>query len=343
MTGSVPGQITARRWQQAELIGEIPPDQITTWLATPGALVWVDLCAPDPDQLARLAEQLGLDPLAVEDAVAGERVKLSRHQRHLLVTSFATRIESAADEGEHRSRLVTTQVSAFVLPRGLVTVRQADSFTVSAVLDRWQANSDLLRYGVLALLHGLLDEIVDGQITTIEQLDEVVEELEEQLFAPGLAHPTQQQIYRLRRELADLRRVVLPMREVVSSLLRRRLLGLLPDEEQPVEPAAALDGWLEDLYDHVLWAQERTEALRDMVSGLFETHLALQDVRLNTVMKKLAGWAAVIAVPTAVTGWFGQNVPYPGFSTASGLWQSVIVIVVATVTLYLVLRRYDWI
>ena len=80
-----------------------------------------------------------------------------------------------------------------------------------------------------------------------------------------------------------------------------------------------------------------------MVSGLFETHLALQDARLNTVMKKLAGWAAVIAVPTAVTGWFGQNVPYPGFSTASGLWQSVIVIVVATVTLYLVLRRYDWI
>ena len=81
---------------------------------------------------------------------------------------------------------------------------------------------------------------------------------------------------------------------------------------------ATLDGWYDDLYDHVLRAAEWTESLRDMISSVFETNLSLQDARLNTVMKKLTGWAAIIAVPTAVTGWFGQNVPYPGFGHTSG-------------------------
>lgn len=104
-----------------------------------------------------------------------------------------------------------------------------------------------------------------------------------------------------------------------------------------------LDGYFEDLYDHVLRAAEWTESLRDMVSSVFETNLSLQDARLNTVMKKLAGWAAVIAVPTAVTGWFGQNVPYPGFQTTLGLVQSVVAMVIGTVGLYVLFRKKDWI
>ena len=89
-------------------------------------------------------------------------------------------------------------------------------------------------------------------------------------------------------------------------------------------------------------ASEWTESLRDMVTTVFETNLSLQDARLNTVMKKLTGWAAIIAVPTAVTGWFGQNIPYPGFAKSSGLWASAIVIVVLAGTLYIMFKRRNW-
>ena len=108
------------------------------------------------------------------------------------------------------------------------------------------------------------------------------------------------------------------------------------------QPSRELDGEFNDLYDHVLRASEWTESLRDMVASVFETNLSLQDARLNTIMKKLASWGAIIAVPTAVTGWFGQNLPYWGFSDSLGLWQSVVLIVVGTVGLYWLFRRNDW-
>ena len=121
------------------------------------------------------------------------------------------------------------------------------------------------------------------------------------------------------------------MREVVTGLLRHK---------ETADPALQL--WFDDLYDHVLRASEWTESLRDMVTSLFETNLSLQDSRLNEIMKKLAAWAAIIAVPTAITGWFGQNIPYPGFADVSGLWLSAIAILGMSGTLWFVFRRQGW-
>jgi magnesium transporter len=96
------------------------------------------------------------------------------------------------------------------------------------------------------------------------------------------------------------------------------------------------------VYDHVLRASEWTESLRDMVSTVFETNLSLQDARLNNIMKKLTSWAAIIAVPTAVTGFYGQNVPYPGDGSHWGFWVSSIVIVVLAIALYSGFKKRDW-
>ena len=127
-----------------------------------------------------------------------------------------------------------------------------------------------------------------------------------------------------------LRRIVLPMREIVNGILRH------------APTSNGLDAWYDDLYDHVLRASEWTESLRDMVSSIFETNLSLQDARLNTIMKKLAGWAAIIAIPTAITGWFGQNIPYPGFSEPLGLWLSAGLIVGGVAILYVIFKARDW-
>ena len=101
--------------------------------------------------------------------------------------------------------------------------------------------------------------------------------------------------------------------------------------------------YFDDLYDHVQREAEWTESLRDLVGSIFETNLSLNDMRLNVVMKKLSGWAAIIAVPTLVTGWFGMNVPYLGFGQPLGLWLALGIGVVAVSVLYLMFKRYDWI
>jgi magnesium transporter len=331
--------IRARLWRDGRIQAEdFPFEEISDHLQEEGALVWVDLCEPDHHLLLQLADELALDPHAVEDAIAsGERPKATRHATHTFVTAYATRLEAGGDPplGALQSRLQTSRVSAFVLPGGIVTVRSDTGFDMDEVVQRWEDDADLLKLGSGALLHGLLDVIVDGHFETVQLMDEAIESLEDGLFdEKAMTREIQQRTYRVRKELVELRRVILPMREVVNAVQRHHTESNLRGSE--------LDGSYADLYDHVLRASEWTESLRDMVTTVFETNLSLQEARLNTVMKKLTGWAAIIAVPTAVTGWFGQNVAYPGFGSASGLIASTIVITVLAGTLYITFRRRGW-
>ncbi len=189
-------------------------------------------------------------------------------------------------------------------------------------------------YGVGALVHGLLDVVVDGHFTAVQVLDDAIESLEDDLFAEETPRKgLQRKTFQLRKDLVALRRVVLPMREVVSAIQHRRL---------DAKTAPELDPVYADLYDHVLRVSEWTESLRDMVTTVFETNLSLQDARLNTVMKKLTGWAAIIAVPTAITGFYGQNVDYPGIETVAGFLTSSAIIVVLVLVLYVMFKRRDW-
>jgi magnesium transporter len=332
--------VRSRVWRDGALEAEdFPFEQISDYLDEEDTLVWVDICNPDPQRLRDLADELTLDPHAVEDALSRvERAKATRFATHTFLTVYAVHCVGTAPGSNvapvQASRLDISQISAFVLRRGMVTIRHADSFDIEEVVRRWDENSDLLKYGVGALVHGLLDVIVDGHFDAVQTLDDDIESLEDGLFDDrAVDGEVQRRTYRVRKDLVQLRRVVLPMREVVNAVLRHR-----KDFNAPTE----LDSWYDDLYDHVLRASEWTESLRDMVSTLFETNLSLQDARLNNVMKKLTAWAAIIAVPTAVTGYFGQNVPYPGFAQSSGYWLSNTVIVVLAVVLYVGFKRRSW-
>ena len=234
---------------------------------------------------------------------------------------------------DEQSSLALHRISGFVLPRGLITVRLSPWFDVKEVSQRFDELGGQ-QYGVGSLVHGLLDVGVDGHFDAVGLMDDQIELVENALFedtAPSRG--VQRTTFRLRKDLVELRRVVLPMREVVSAIQHRRM---------DAEISPELDPLYADLYDHVLRASEWTESLRDMITTIFETNLSLQDARLNTVMKKLTGWAAIIAVPTAITGFFGQNVPYPGFQSHAGFITSSALMVVLMVVLYVVFRRRDW-
>lgn len=334
--GADAAEVQSRIWRDGELEAEnFPFEKISDYLEDDDCLVWVDICDADAHLLNELATELSLDPLAVEDAVShGERPKVTRYSTHTFLTAYAAVLPPDEEEPDHRAQLNVSRVSAFILKRGIVTVREGAGFDMDAVVSRWDENADLLKYGVGALVHGLLDMIVDGHFEAVQVLDEKMEALEDILFDDLAAtQQVQRRTYSIRKDLVALRRVVLPMREVVNAVLRHR-----KDFNAPTE----LDAWYDDLYDHVLRATEWTESLRDMVTTIFETNLSLQDARLNTVMKKLTGWAAIIAIPTAVTGYFGQNLPYPGFQQHWGFLLSSGLILAIAGVLYMTFKRKSW-
>ncbi len=330
------GTVRGRVWRNGHVVAEdFDFARISTYLNEQDTLTWVDLCDPDHVRFQSLAKELSLEPLAVEDAIAhAERAKATRYATHTFMTVYAVKLDTASDMGPN-TRLTIRKVSAFVFPHGLITVRASPDFDIEEVVRRWDDNSDLLSFGVGALVHGLLDTIVDGHFEAVQVLDDAMEGLEDGLFDETAASAdVQRATYQVRKDLVELRRVVLPMREVINSVLRHR-----KDFNAPTE----LDPWYDDLYDHVLRASEWTESLRDMVTTIFETNLSLQDARLNNVMKKLTSWAAIIAVPTAITGYFGQNVPYPGFGKEWGFLFSILVIVAIAGALYITFKRKGWI
>lgn len=307
---------------------DFPVQDISQHLEEPGAFVWLDFCRPSAQDLTTIEEELSLHSLALEDAVAEhERPKLDRYDSHLYLSAYAVSLDRRS------GALALSELGAFVTSRALVTVRKDDGYDIEAVVARWDESSDLAEHGVAFLLWGLLDDIVDGHFEAVHALDSEIEGLEDLLF-DDRPHDTevQRRSFELRKSLVRMRRVVLPMREMVNTLMRRDLHVL----EEGMTP------YYQDVYDHVLRATEWTESLRDMVATILETNLTIQGNRMNLVMKKVTSWAAIIAVPTAITGFYGQNVPYPGFARHAGFWMSTALIVGLSSLLYWTFRRRDW-
>ncbi|MDH6236813.1 magnesium transporter CorA family protein [Cryobacterium sp. CG_9.6] len=302
---------------------------VSEHLAVAGSVVWVDLCEPSREDLDLLTRELGLHELAVEDAITlKQRPKLDRYPDHLFLSAYAVTFEPAS------ARVTTSEIAAFVTEHALVTVHKDEAFDPDSIVERWDASPDLAKNGVAFLLHGLLDVLVDGYFEAVEALDQEIEELENLLFEPKAKQDTvQRRSFELRKSLVVLRRVILPMREVVNTLLRRDLHLQLDD----------MGPYFQDVYDHVLRVMEWTDSLRDLATSILEANLAIQGNRLNVITKKVTGYAAIIAVPTAVTGFYGQNIPYPGFGAASGFVMSVALIVGLSGLLYVLFRRNDWI
>jgi magnesium transporter len=309
---------------------DFPVQDISSYVCQPELMVWLDLRSPTPADLEMIREEFGLHELAVEDAGAErQRPKLDRYHDHLFMSAYAVAV--TPDTGT----LGTSEISVFITPNALITIRNDDRFSMDRVVERWDDAPDLAAQGVGFLLHGLLDYLVDGHFTAVQELDERIEELEELLFDDSLSDSQiiQRRTYELRKDLVRLRRVVLPMREVVNSLLRRDLHVV----SDPLLP------YYQDVYDHVLRATEWTESLRDLVSSVMETYLTVQGNRMNLIMKKVTSWASIIAVPTAVTGFYGQNVPFPGFAAHDGFYASTSLMVLLSLVLYWTFRRKDWI
>ena len=289
---------------------------------------WIDLVDPTEHDLRYIAKELGLNELAVEDAYRGrQRPKLEHYDTHFFINAYSAKFDSKT------TKLVTDEIAIFVTPNALITVRDDEGFDVNQLLKQWDDSVSLADGKVAFLLWGLLDVIVDGYFEVVELLDTELEDLEDLMFAETrIDRLIQRKSYDLRKALVLLRRVAVPMREVLNPIVKR--------DVQVIGPS--MFAYFQDIYDHVMRVADWTDSLRDLVTTLLETNLTIQGNQMNMIMKKVTSWAAIIAVPTAITGWFGQNIPYLGFDSVLGLWLSIGSIILVSGVLYLQFKRRDW-
>jgi magnesium transporter len=332
VTTAIPPQCPTRTrlYRGGELLDEgFPAEQLSERLAADQDVVaWLDLYEPTEADLQIVTEEFGLHPLAVEDAISPhQRPKVDRYRTHLFASMYAVSVNERGDT------LAAGEISVFITSRALITVRK-DDFDIDALIAYWDLNAELVDSSneVSCLTYGLLDAVVDGHYQAVDQLDDAIDDLQAHLFRARTSVDIRRRGYELGASLAALRRVVAPMQEVVSRLMRA--------DSQLIDDTLA--PYYRDVVDHAQRTAEAVDAARDRVERIANTQRSEQDAQLNEITKKLAAWAAIIAVPTAVTGFYGQNIPYPGFGRLSGFITSSIVMIVLAGGLYWLLRRNDW-
>lgn len=322
-----------RAYSAGALVAEdFPVAEISDWIAKDGCAVWADFVSPTEQDLAAIQEELGLHRLAVEDAVTEhQRPKLDRYDTHQFLAVYDTTWH------EDSGAVTKSPVMAFITRKALVTVHEP-AFDVQRLVDRWDGLTEIAAEGVRYLLWGLLDVVVDRQFDTVQQLDAAADDLEDALFddRPRDAH-IQQRSFALRKSVVQVRRAVLPMRDILSALVRHSAEDRSTDEGDRV-----ILPYLQDVFNHVLQSIEWSDTVRDLIATIVDTDIGLRANRMNLIMKKVTSWAAIIAVPTAITGFFGQNVLFPGFGSWWGLVISSTLVLVVGFGLYFSFRRRDW-
>jgi len=318
-----------RIYRDGEQVSEaFETEDISELIQQDGVSLWIDLQNPTETELQKIGDEFGLHELAVADAYMGrQRPKLDHYESHLFINAYQTLFNPETFD------LETAEISIFVTDKALITVRDDDKFDVEKLQARWDESSSLAENGVAFLLWGLLDLIVDSYFEVVQKLDEELETLEELLFSESREDfLIQKKSYELRKALVVLRRNATPMREVLNPIVRRDVQVI----------GHGMSAYFLDIYDHVMRVSDWTDSLRDLVTTLLETNLTIQGNRMNLVMKKVTSWAAIIAVPTAITGWYGQNIPYLGFGQEWGVWASGGSILVISAVLYAAFKRRDW-
>lgn len=306
---------------------DISLDAISDVLAVDdGSFVWVGLYEPEDSLLDKLQEEFGLHDLTIEDAQhAHQRPKIEAFG-----STFFIAVHTAQHVDEH-VRFGETHV--FVGPRFLVTVRHGASLTYTPVRQRLERDPEMLANGPSVGLHAVLDYIVDNYQPIVSEFEAELDALEQDVFAETYSRDTIARLYQLRKELTQMRMAVTPMQDILSQLLRTPALGI-PDVVKP---------YFRDVLDHVARVGDTIDTQREMVSAAMSVYLSLVTVAQGEIVKKLAGWAGLLAAPTLITSWYGMNFKHmPELEGRNSYWILIGLVVLSSVLLYRTLRKARW-
>jgi magnesium transporter len=307
---------------------EIALEQVSDVLAADdGTWVWVGLHEPDEPLLDQLQEEFDLHDLAVEDAHhAHQRPKIEAYGNSLFIAV-------------HTAQAVHGQVAfgethVFMGPRYLLTVRHGASLSYAPVRSRCEREPELLAMGPSYGLYAVLDFIVDNYLPIVDEFREKLNELEQDIFAESFHRGTVIQLYELKRELTRLRLAVAPMQDITGQLTR--VHTTMVGEEMRL--------YFRDVFDHTLRVNDATDTLREMLTAAMSVNLALVTVAQGEVVKRLAGWAGLLAAPTLIASWYGMNFRHMPELAGRYSYLALVGVTAAIVGgLFIVLRRAKWI
>ncbi|ODU37321.1 MAG: magnesium and cobalt transport protein CorA [Lysobacteraceae bacterium SCN 69-48] len=306
---------------------DITLDEISDVLADAGGgFVWVGLYEPEERLLDALQDEFGLHDLAVEDAHhAHQRPKVEPYGNSLFIAAHT------AQQLDGHVRFGETHV--FIGPRYLMTVRHGASLSFASVRQRLEREPDLLAQGPSVALHAVLDFIVDNYQPIVSDYERELDALEQDVFAESYKRGTIKRLYALRKELTQMRLAVAPMQDILSQLIRTPAFAI-PDEVKP---------YFRDVLDHAARVGDSIDTLREMVAAAMNVNLSLVTVAQGEIVKRLAGWAALLAAPTLVTSWYGMNFEHmPELHGRYSYLALIGVVGLVCVGLYRYLRRIDW-
>ncbi|HHX40756.1 MAG TPA: magnesium/cobalt transporter CorA [Armatimonadetes bacterium] len=266
-------------------------EKLTSLLADPEILLWLDLHRPTPEEIALLHQAFDFHPLAVEDVVhASQRPKIEKYEGYLFIVLYAVS-SLGASEG-----LRPKEVALFVGPNYLVTVHPDEVPVVGEVAALWQASDQASVHNITWLLYLLLDAIVDDYFPAVDTLADRTDELEDRILAEEETDALQA-IFELKRTLLTLRRIIAPERDVVNMLMRH---------EHTFIDARYL-AYLQDVYDHLARLTDSIDVFRDILASALDAHLSVVSNRLNQVMKTLTALSAMLMTSGLVAAIYGMN------------------------------------
>lgn len=305
---------------------DISVDAISDVLEDPDQFVWVGMLEPDEALLAKLQEEFGLHDLAIEDAhSAHQRPKIEVYDDTLfIVLHTAQVVEGKIEFGE---------THIFLGPRFLLTVRHGASLSYAPARKSCEQTPELMALGPSYALYAVLDYIVDNFLPIVSTFKEELHELEKDIFEDTFKREVIERLYLLKRELVTLRLAVSPMQDILNQLTRFH--GRLICDEVKL--------YLRDVFDHAARISDTTNTMGELLSSAMNVNLAMVSVAQNEVVKRLAGWAALLAAPTLVASWYGMNFHnMPELGTEYGYFVVVGLTVAICVGLFVGLRRAKW-
>jgi magnesium transporter len=282
--------INCAAYQDGKKLGDIRQEEIHDYLSRPGSFVWVALKDATPDELFEMQRQFGLHELAVEDAQHGhQRPKLEEYGDSLFAVVHT--VETAGDE------IRVGELSIFAGRNYLLSVRNRAEQGFTSVRARTEREPHLLKHGSGFVLYALIDTVVDRYFPVVESLEDELERLEERMFAGTPSRENIEALYALKQKLTVLKHAAGPLQETTGKLYG----GRVP------EICSGTQDYFRDVYDHLTRINQSIDSLRDMLTTAISVNLSLVTIQENEITKRLAAYAALVAVPTMIAGVYGMN------------------------------------
>jgi magnesium transporter len=319
--------INCAAYSNGHRIGNVPLAEVHNVLQEENRFVWIGLHEPSEKVLDQVQSEFDLHDLAVEDArKAHQRPKVELYGNSLFIVLRTAQIS----KGHH---IEFGETHFFVGPNFIVTIRHGSSIPYTEVRARCENMPHLLSKGQSFALYALMDFIVDQYFPVVDAMEQDLWAVEEKVFKEKPSRETTEQIYQLKRELLEVKRAVNPLIDVCNRLMRADIKSI----SEEIRP------YFRDVYDHAVRINEMVENTRELLSSAMEANFSLLSISQNDVSKKFAGWAAIIALPTMVAGFYGMNFSFiPEAQWRYGFYSVILFTVAACSLLYYFFKRSGW-